>query len=212
MRTIIAIDNSCQNILSMALFKDRACITHFDIQTSFQNSSTAQTVSRFEDLLKQSDCSLNTIDAYIVNRGPGSFTGLRSSMAFVQGLSLSSGAPLYGVTSFEALHSSLEKNKVPLSKSGFLLDTKCHSFYAGHIIDGKWSHAIINDEDVNAFIKNKNIEKIISDRNQPETIMPEACEWHILRPNARLLAEFWLQHSNQEDLINLDILYLKSPV
>jgi tRNA threonylcarbamoyl adenosine modification protein YeaZ len=59
------------------------------------------------DLLGSAACSPTQIDAVAVCVGPGSFTGLRASLALAHGLSAASGTRLVGVTSAEALAAAL---------------------------------------------------------------------------------------------------------
>ena len=47
------------------------------------------------------------VDLFLVNRGPGSFTGIRVGLAFAKGLALGSRVPLKGIDSFTATYQSL---------------------------------------------------------------------------------------------------------
>ncbi|MEE2757052.1 MAG: tRNA (adenosine(37)-N6)-threonylcarbamoyltransferase complex dimerization subunit type 1 TsaB [Myxococcota bacterium] len=54
-------------------------------------------------ILDESDLTLAELDGYCVGLGPGSFTGLRISLATLKGLSLATDKPLYGVRTTQAL-------------------------------------------------------------------------------------------------------------
>jgi tRNA threonylcarbamoyl adenosine modification protein YeaZ len=54
-------------------------------------------------LLAGAGCGVTELDAVAVAVGPGSFTGLRASLAFAEGLAAGSGLPVIGVTVAEAL-------------------------------------------------------------------------------------------------------------
>lgn len=62
-------------------------------------------------LLDKADLNLSDLGALAVATGPGSFTGIRSSLAFLRGLAQACNLPLYATTSFDgwqaALHLSL---------------------------------------------------------------------------------------------------------
>lgn len=62
-----------------------------------------QLITVIEQLL--GDCCIDyaDLDVIAVNRGPGSFTGIRSAVAVGRGLALASGLPVFGITTHEAL-------------------------------------------------------------------------------------------------------------
>ena len=55
------------------------------------------------DVLDAARCALDTIDAFAVVTGPGSFTGLRVGLSTIQGLAFARGLKVYPVSAFEAL-------------------------------------------------------------------------------------------------------------
>ncbi len=63
-----------------------------------------------ESLLRETGAGFADLAWIAVGVGPGSFTGIRIAMAFVQGISLPSAIPLHGFTSFEALHLSFDRS------------------------------------------------------------------------------------------------------
>ena len=63
-----------------------------------------ETLSKNLDcLLKQGSSSLQDIKRVMVTLGPGSFSGLRTGVAFCQGICFSGARKLYGVSTLEAL-------------------------------------------------------------------------------------------------------------
>ncbi len=57
-----------------------------------------------DDSVVQDD---NSVQLILVNRGPGSFTGIRVGLAFARGLALGLAVPLKGIDSFMATYQSL---------------------------------------------------------------------------------------------------------
>jgi tRNA threonylcarbamoyladenosine biosynthesis protein TsaB len=62
-----------------------------------------QLITVVEQLLDDEGLSYDDLDVVAVNRGPGSFTGLRSAVALSRGLALATNLPVLGVTSHEAM-------------------------------------------------------------------------------------------------------------
>ncbi|MEM8949860.1 MAG: tRNA (adenosine(37)-N6)-threonylcarbamoyltransferase complex dimerization subunit type 1 TsaB [Pseudomonadota bacterium] len=64
-----------------------------------------------ERLLSEQALDYPDLEVITVNRGPGSFTGIRSGVALTRGLALAAGLPVFGVTSHEALLADLEPSR-----------------------------------------------------------------------------------------------------
>lgn len=81
-----------------------------------------------EELLGDAKISPNTLQKIVVNRGPGSFTGIRLGMATAQALSLGLEIPWESVTSFEvaayAFVCELQHMFKPALPVWVLIDTK----------------------------------------------------------------------------------------
>ncbi len=56
-----------------------------------------------DDVLRQSQLTLDELDGYAIGAGPGSFTGLRIGMATAKGLAFATGKPLWAISSLAAL-------------------------------------------------------------------------------------------------------------
>jgi tRNA threonylcarbamoyl adenosine modification protein YeaZ len=66
-------------------------------------SSSVLLPSLTEEAFSKLKIPLSELDLIAAGRGPGSFTGLRTGLAFAKGLSLGSGAPALGVPTLDAL-------------------------------------------------------------------------------------------------------------
>ncbi len=69
-----------------------------------------QLISVIERLLGEQGLSYQDLDVIAANRGPGSFTGIRSAVALTRGLALAADLPVLGVTSHEAIAACLGKD------------------------------------------------------------------------------------------------------
>lgn len=56
-----------------------------------------------DELFKNTDMSINDIDAFVASKGPGSFTGLRIGMATIKGLSQGTEKPFVTVSTLDSL-------------------------------------------------------------------------------------------------------------
>jgi tRNA threonylcarbamoyladenosine biosynthesis protein TsaB len=66
-----------------------------------------QLILAVERLLETTGRGYADLDVIAVNRGPGSFTGVRSAVALGRGLALATGRPVIGVATHEALAASI---------------------------------------------------------------------------------------------------------
>lgn len=66
-----------------------------------------QLITLVERLIFAHDLHYADLGVVAVNRGPGSFTGIRSAVALARGLALAADLPVLGVTSHEALAATL---------------------------------------------------------------------------------------------------------
>lgn len=70
---------------------------------NYQKTHSQTLLPMLDELVKNLNIDLKSIDCIAVANGPGSFTGLRIGVATVKGLGLSINKPLVGVSTLEAL-------------------------------------------------------------------------------------------------------------
>ncbi|MEM1089519.1 MAG: tRNA (adenosine(37)-N6)-threonylcarbamoyltransferase complex dimerization subunit type 1 TsaB [Pseudomonadota bacterium] len=83
-----------------------------------------------DDLLGEAGFTMASVDAIVVTRGPGSFTGVRIGIAAAQGLALGADKGLIPVSTLQslALNASLEADQPRVAA---LLDARMNQVYAG---------------------------------------------------------------------------------
>lgn len=104
---ILAIDAAAP-LCSVALW-DRATDTaRGSVERQGPTGEAALLPRMVADLLAENGLSVADLSAIAVNVGPGSFTGLRASIALAQGLALGRGLTVVPVTIAEALEAALD--------------------------------------------------------------------------------------------------------
>jgi tRNA threonylcarbamoyladenosine biosynthesis protein TsaB len=96
---VLAIDTSTE-ALSVALRDDQSTIER-GLETA--RGHAEQILSLIDAVLGEAGVRLSQLDGIAAGVGPGSFTGVRISVAVAQGLSYGAGLPVVPITSLEAL-------------------------------------------------------------------------------------------------------------
>ena len=174
-----------------------------------------------KNLLKGVKISLNQLSAIAVNKGPGSYTGLRIGVSTAKGLCFSLDLPLLSVNSLDLMIYDVKKKN--LVESGSLLcpmiDARRMEVYTKIVKDDltiiKDTHAkILSNDSFNSLLKINKInffgngsskfKNIIKSNNALfiEKIIPEAINFNQIVHDKYLKEKF-------EDLINFEPNYLK---
>ncbi len=97
---ILALESSAK-AASVALCDGDRLIAQYRQASGLTHSRTLLAMT--EGLLKNTETSVEQIDAFAVAGGPGSFTGIRIGMAAAKGLAWGAGKPLCSVSTLEAM-------------------------------------------------------------------------------------------------------------
>ena len=128
----------------------------------FEPESRGENLGRFLDgILQNAALTLDDIKRVLVTLGPGSFTGLRTGIAFCEGLCFSQKRSLFGVSTLRALRSLGAKDCVVVlfARSGF--------FYVGT----SEAELFISVEDaVQKFAEEKRVHFVVDSRSAEEEI------------------------------------------
>ncbi len=96
---LLAIDTSTE-YCSLALERGGAVFTR---HVRAGNTHSEIALRLLDELLAEAGIAFGTVEGIAYGEGPGSFTGLRIGSGIVQGLALSRGLPVAGVSTLEAL-------------------------------------------------------------------------------------------------------------
>lgn len=122
---ILAIESSGQTA-GVALWEDDLILAEFSILAKKTHSQTL--LPMLEDVRGKMDLDMETIDAFAVSGGPGSFTGLRIGSATAKGFGFALGKPIISVPTLEGMAYNLygiDKLICPL------MDAKRNQVYTG---------------------------------------------------------------------------------
>lgn len=159
-----------------------------------------------EKLLEKASVSLESISRVLVLRGPGSFTGLRTGIAFCEGLCFTGKRKLYGVSTLAALtlYGSVESTLVLLrARSGY--------WYFRNTTSGNFLEApetFSNTECVAKALLNAEGKSVVLDESvlaeQTFTSIFEQKGWAIIQESEGTLAPFreafnWVEPSPVQD-------------
>lgn len=122
---ILAIETSGDQC-SVALGKNGSVLNAQTLEMPYGQSSLI--FSLLASLGSSFDHQWQCLDKILVNRGPGSFTGLRTGISTARGLSLGHGIPVFGITSFSVCRAQSELSQ-PLS---VFLKTRRGDYYSAH--------------------------------------------------------------------------------
>ena len=97
---ILSIESSAL-VASVAVTHEKELLGQFT--TNYKKTHSQTLMPMLDQLMKQLDIELNTIDAIAIAGGPGSYTGLRIGSATVKGLGLVLKKPIINVPTLEAM-------------------------------------------------------------------------------------------------------------
>ena len=97
---LLAVSTSDKSPSAAVLTEDGRVIEGIDESGRAHSVSLASLV---EDTLDRAGLSVSDMDAFAVDVGPGSFTGVRIGVSFVNALAYATGKPVFAVTSLHAL-------------------------------------------------------------------------------------------------------------
>ena len=125
MRTVLAFETSGP-VLSVALGARDGRVREARASGCLQHSENL--ILLMERLLKKERLGLDGIEAFAINRGPGSFTGLRIGFSFLKGFLAVRKRPCYGALSLDMIAAAVDLTEA--SRLGVLVDARRERIYA----------------------------------------------------------------------------------
>lgn len=120
---ILAVDSSAKTA-SVAVIDGDLLLSECYVNAGLTHSRTLMPM--VDNALTQADLKIEDIDAFCVNAGPGSFTGIRIGVAAIKGLALSSGKPCAGISTLEAAAYNFTDENCIVCVS---MDARCNQVY-----------------------------------------------------------------------------------
>ncbi len=125
---ILALDTSSPSG-SLALLRDTTILTHR--VSSPEEPYSATLLRDTKGLLDEARISLEAIDLFAVDAGPGSFTGLRVGLTTVKGWAEIWGRPVAAVSGLEAMASQISRLAAPGSLMAAVMDARRGQIFGG---------------------------------------------------------------------------------
>ncbi len=120
---ILAVDSSAKTA-SVAVVDGKTLVSECFVNAGLTHSRTLMPM--VDNALAQADMKISDIDAFCVNAGPGSFTGIRIGVAAVKGLALFEDKPCAGVSTLEAAAYNFADENCIVCVS---MDARCNQVY-----------------------------------------------------------------------------------
>ena len=121
---ILAVDTTAV-AASCAVVEDSKLICESFVNVKLKHSQTLMPMVR--DMLKCSDLDISDIDAFAVNVGPGSFTGVRIGVSAVKGMAFFGDRPCIPVSSLHSLSLNLTSAEGAIICP--VMDARCSQVY-----------------------------------------------------------------------------------
>jgi tRNA threonylcarbamoyladenosine biosynthesis protein TsaB len=104
--------------------EDNKILGSFFINTALTHSQTL--VPMIDAVVKNTSTDLNSIDAFAVSAGPGSFTGVRIGVAAIKGMAMPLNKPCISVSTLESIpYNIISENCIAVC----VMDARCNQVY-----------------------------------------------------------------------------------
>ncbi len=135
MPNLLCIETATE-VCSVAVFEDAKCISLKEIATGNQHAS--QLAILIQEATKEANLTLKQLDAVVVSKGPGSYTGLRVGVSTAKGICFALNKPLIAINTLTSMAFAYIEQAKP--KDGFvcpMIDARRMEVYTAlYLTDG----------------------------------------------------------------------------
>ncbi len=212
---ILAIETSA-SMCSVALVKDGSLIG--EVSETLMHGQAARFMALVAQLFSTFSYDIQQVTHVVVNRGPGSFTGIRLGLAAAYGFASAGNIPLLGVTSFQIHRHKGQGNEGPIL---IALDTRRDDFYTcfykPHSTDYEWAR-VVNLEGLKQCINSFKSQKpltLLTDKNEDifkEGLTDKQLQVHaqiLTAKDGALMADGFLKTSCMRNTFSKEPFYLR---
>ena len=155
---ILSLDSSALTS-TVALVEDGKAVCDLSVTSELNHSVTL--LPLIDAALGSSGWTLDSVDAFAISQGPGSFTGVRIGVSLIKGLAFGRNKPCVGVSTLEALAYNLFPLECYISP---VMDARREQVYnALFCCDGKMIKRLCGDRAVPLEELKKDLEKLGND-------------------------------------------------
>jgi len=139
----LAVDSSAKSA-STAVCEDGRIISECFVNNALTHSRTLMPM--VDNVLSQADLTIKDIDAFSVNVGPGSFTGIRIGVAAIKGLAAAENILCCATSTLESIAYNFSDEKCIVCAA---MDARCNQVYTALFrSDGAKIHRLCDDKAV----------------------------------------------------------------
>ena len=188
---IIAID-SAGSILNISLYKDCEITS---IKGEGESSNNEELASLLKKILDDNSLSINNVNTILINKGPGSFTGLRIGYAFLEGIMMSVSINVAEITLLEALRHIYSD---AINESDLICQhIRKSSYFVYNVKENKLE--FIESESIKEYLKAKNSKAFVINKIEDEY---KSFDYELLDLSdsnlpSKILIEYYINHDVQ---------------
>ena len=146
---LLALDRSTA-VASAALFRDGALVRAVEAASRVRGDCDVAALAA--SALEGSGAGFADLGAFAVGLGPGSFSGVRSALAFLDGLALPSGAEIAGIASSAAFAWTLLRDTAPGSAAFVVGDARRDTLWLARYERAEGEGATLRETDAPAAL------------------------------------------------------------